>query len=329
MSNVLSEHTRQQVLALGRLGWSLRRIEEATGVRRETASGYLKTAGVPVRGRGGRPPGLAAKTGHHARGVHRPFPRKTGHHGAGVHRPRSARPAGPRAAREHVRALSRADRRGAGAAGATPWPSGKTWSTTTGFRGATPVSVASSPRCATALPSRPVSSSRPPAARKRRSTTARARWSVTRTPASTAARGSSSSPSATPAKRSGSSSGGRARASGPNSTSAPSARLGGTVRVVVLDNLKEGVLTPDVYDPALNPLYRDVLAHYGIVALPCRVGDPDRKGKVESGIGHTAEDAVTGTPLRDARRGPSVSGTAGRRAGPIRASTALPSAKWR
>ena len=36
MSNVLNEHTRQQVLALGRLGWSLRRIEEATGVRRET-----------------------------------------------------------------------------------------------------------------------------------------------------------------------------------------------------------------------------------------------------------------------------------------------------
>jgi hypothetical protein len=45
-------------------------------------------------------------------------------------------------------------------------------------------------------------------------------------------------------------------------------RLGGTTRVVVLDNLKEGVLTPDLYDPALNPLYRDVLAHYGVVALP-------------------------------------------------------------
>jgi transposase len=26
-------------------------------------------------------------------------------------------------------------------------------------------------------------------------------------------------------------------------------RLGGTVRVIVLDNLKEGVLTPDIYDP--------------------------------------------------------------------------------
>ena len=52
MSNVLAEDKRQQVLALGRLGWSLRRIERATGVRRETASGYLKTAGVVVRGRG-------------------------------------------------------------------------------------------------------------------------------------------------------------------------------------------------------------------------------------------------------------------------------------
>jgi hypothetical protein len=55
MGNVLSDDKKQQVLALGRLGWSLRRIEEATDVRRETASGYLKAAGVAVRGRGGRP----------------------------------------------------------------------------------------------------------------------------------------------------------------------------------------------------------------------------------------------------------------------------------
>ena len=73
-------------------------------------------------------------------------------------------------------------------------------------------------------------------------------------------------------------------------------RLGGTVRVIVLDNLREGVLTPDIYDPALNPLYRDVLAHYGVVALPCRVGDPDRKGKVEAGVGHAQK-----TPLRGLR----------------------------
>ena len=71
-------------------------------------------------------------------------------------------------------------------------------------------------------------------------------------------------------------------------------RLGGTPRTVVLDNLKEGVLTPDIYEPTLNPLYRDLLAHYGVVGLPCRVGDPDRKGKVESGIGHTQKTPLHG-----------------------------------
>src|SRR4029079_11640460 len=71
-------------------------------------------------------------------------------------------------------------------------------------------------------------------------------------------------------------------------------RLGGTVHVIVLDNLREGVLTPDVYDPALNPLYRDVLAHYGVTALPCRVGDPDRKGKVEAGVGHAQKTPLQG-----------------------------------
>src|SRR5215469_5773532 len=49
MSNVLSEEKKQQVIALGKLGWPLRRIEQATGVRRETASAYLKEVGVAVR----------------------------------------------------------------------------------------------------------------------------------------------------------------------------------------------------------------------------------------------------------------------------------------
>jgi hypothetical protein len=39
----------------GTTGWSLRRIEEATGIRRETISGYLQAAGIPIRRRGGRP----------------------------------------------------------------------------------------------------------------------------------------------------------------------------------------------------------------------------------------------------------------------------------
>src|SRR5688572_32863626 len=52
MSNVLEHATQQQILALGRLGWTLSRIQETTGVRRETISGYLKAAGIAVRSRG-------------------------------------------------------------------------------------------------------------------------------------------------------------------------------------------------------------------------------------------------------------------------------------
>jgi transposase len=73
-------------------------------------------------------------------------------------------------------------------------------------------------------------------------------------------------------------------------------RLGGVVRLMVLDNLREGVLAPDVYDPTLNPLYRDMLAHYGVVAMPCRVQHPDRKGKVEAGVAHAQK-----TPLKGLR----------------------------
>lgn len=54
MSNVLSADKKEQVIALGKLGWSLRRIQNATGVRRETISDYLKAAGVAVGGRGRR-----------------------------------------------------------------------------------------------------------------------------------------------------------------------------------------------------------------------------------------------------------------------------------
>ena len=53
MSNVLSEEKKKQVIALGQLGWSLRRIEKAVGIRRETVSAYLKAAEIPVRPVGG------------------------------------------------------------------------------------------------------------------------------------------------------------------------------------------------------------------------------------------------------------------------------------
>ncbi len=62
MGNVLDDEKQQQLVALGRLGWSLRRIEATTGVRRETAGRYLRAAGLDVRGRGrpGEAPAKAA-----------------------------------------------------------------------------------------------------------------------------------------------------------------------------------------------------------------------------------------------------------------------------
>jgi hypothetical protein len=60
MSNVLDHEKQQQILGLGRVGWPVRRIAAATGVDRFTVGGYLRAAGIPVRGRG-RPGEGAAK----------------------------------------------------------------------------------------------------------------------------------------------------------------------------------------------------------------------------------------------------------------------------
>src|SRR5258708_16669678 len=73
-------------------------------------------------------------------------------------------------------------------------------------------------------------------------------------------------------------------------------RLGGRWQVGVVDSGRGGVVTPDIDDPTLNPVFRDVLRHYGRVGLPCRIRHPDRKGKVESGVGHAKK-----TPLKGKR----------------------------
>jgi transposase len=70
--------------------------------------------------------------------------------------------------------------------------------------------------------------------------------------------------------------------------------FGGSCRYVVLDNLKEGVAKPDLYEPQLNPVYAATLAHYGVVADPARIHDPNRKGAVENAIGHTQATALKG-----------------------------------
>jgi transposase len=70
--------------------------------------------------------------------------------------------------------------------------------------------------------------------------------------------------------------------------------FGGSCRYCVLDNLKEGVITPDLYEPELNRLYADLLAHYNVVADPARIRDPNRKGTVESAVQHTQATALKG-----------------------------------
>ncbi|TNF46177.1 IS21 family transposase [bacterium] len=70
--------------------------------------------------------------------------------------------------------------------------------------------------------------------------------------------------------------------------------FGGCPQYVTLDNLKEGVIKPDIYDPDLNPLYAAVLEHYGVTADPARVGDSDRKGTVENAVKYTQDTALKG-----------------------------------
>lgn len=70
--------------------------------------------------------------------------------------------------------------------------------------------------------------------------------------------------------------------------------FGGCVQYVVLDNLKEGVVKPDLFEPELNRVYAEMLKHYGVVADAARVRDPNRKGTVESAIQHTQATALKG-----------------------------------
>jgi transposase len=70
--------------------------------------------------------------------------------------------------------------------------------------------------------------------------------------------------------------------------------FGGSVTYVVLDNLRQGVIKPDLYSPKYNSLYAAMLAHYGASADACRPADPDRKGTVENAIQHTQSTALKG-----------------------------------
>jgi transposase len=60
--------------------------------------------------------------------------------------------------------------------------------------------------------------------------------------------------------------------------------LGGVPEVVVPDNLKAGVTSPDRYEPDLNPSYQEFARHYGVAVVPARVRKPRDKAKVEVSV---------------------------------------------
>lgn len=58
----------------------------------------------------------------------------------------------------------------------------------------------------------------------------------------------------------------------------------GVPKRIVLDNLKAGVIKPDLYDPKLNRAYAEMAEYYNCFLDPCRVGKPKDKGKVENQV---------------------------------------------
>jgi transposase len=293
VSNVLSQEQKQQVIALGRLGWALRRIEETTGVRRETASKYLKAAGVALRApRQRRPPEPSGRDSP----AKPASPVEVITDFGGVLEPvatpaPSGRSPTASACEAHHEAIELGLSRGRNAMAI--WQdlvdsSGFTGSYQSVQRFVRKLRGAQTPEARAVIETAPGEESQvdygsgpmvrdPDSGQYRRTrlfvlTLGYSRKSVRllvwRSSAQTWA----------------------------ELHEKAFRRLGGVTRTVVLDNLGEGVLTADIYDPAINPLFRDVLAHYGAVALPCRVRDPDRKGKVESAVGHAKK-----TPLKGLR----------------------------
>ena len=60
--------------------------------------------------------------------------------------------------------------------------------------------------------------------------------------------------------------------------------FGGVSNTIVIDNLKSGVLRPDLYDPALNRAFAEMAEHYHTFIDPGRVASPRDKGKVERDV---------------------------------------------
>jgi len=68
----------------------------------------------------------------------------------------------------------------------------------------------------------------------------------------------------------------------------------GVPKRIILDNLKAGVIKPDIYDPTLNETYSELSRFYGFTIDPAKVYKPEHKGKVERSIRIVKEQLVAG-----------------------------------
>lgn len=75
--------------------------------------------------------------------------------------------------------------------------------------------------------------------------------------------------------------------------------FGGVPATVLLDNLKSGVVKPDLYDPAINRAYGELERFFGFVADPARVATPEHKGKVERSMPVVRQQMVAGRSYTD------------------------------
>jgi len=68
----------------------------------------------------------------------------------------------------------------------------------------------------------------------------------------------------------------------------------GAPRRMVPDNLKAGVLSPDLYDPRFNRGYAELAQHYGFLIDPARAGKPKDKPRVERAVPFVRDAAWRG-----------------------------------
>jgi len=64
--------------------------------------------------------------------------------------------------------------------------------------------------------------------------------------------------------------------------------FGGVPAILIPDNVKTAVITPDVTDPVLNRSYNDMANHYSIVIVPARSGKSKDKAADENMVGNVS-----------------------------------------